>query len=86
MASPAPGVQYGSNPAVSYIGRPVGAPAGTNTTCIQGDANHPSCDAGDPQALNDTAATVANFRQGSAALIKPFWQYPDQEFLPKLSR
>jgi hypothetical protein len=54
---------YWSNPDVSYGGIPMGIAGGTNSSCPSGDVSNVSCDADDHRALNNTAPTVANFRQ-----------------------
>jgi len=54
---------YWSNPAVGYGSAPMGIPGGTKSDCPKGDASNISCDADDHRALNNTALTVANFRQ-----------------------
>jgi hypothetical protein len=56
---------YWSNPNVMYGGYPMGVPAGTSAACTEGDLNHPACDADHRLTLNNTAATVANFRDSS---------------------
>jgi predicted 3-demethylubiquinone-9 3-methyltransferase (glyoxalase superfamily) len=58
-------LQYWSNPNVMYGGYPMGVPAGTSTGCTMDDLNHPACDADARLTLNNTAATVANFRDSS---------------------
>jgi len=55
-------LQYWSNPSVTYLGSPMGVPAGTSISCTLDDPNHPPCDADNRQTLNNTAYTVANFR------------------------
>lgn len=44
-------------------GPPMGIPPGTNVSCPSGNAINASCDADDRRALNNTALTIANFRQ-----------------------
>jgi peptidyl-Asp metalloendopeptidase len=46
-----------------YPGAPMGIPGGTNTACPIGNPNNSNCDADDRRALNNTALSVANFRQ-----------------------
>jgi hypothetical protein len=46
-----------------FPGTPMGVPAGTNTSCEPGNRQNPKCDADEHLALNNTAFTVANFRQ-----------------------
>jgi hypothetical protein len=51
-------------------GEGMGVPAGTRSNCAVGVLTANDCDADDHRALNDTASTVANFRQsltGAAA-------------------
>jgi len=59
-------VQYWSNPDVTYGGDPMGVPPGTSTACVTGDTSHPDCDADNRLTLNNTAFTVANFRDSGA--------------------
>jgi hypothetical protein len=53
---------YWSNPDVLYSGEPMGVHPGTSTLCVEGDPDHPDCDADNRLVLNSTAGTVANFR------------------------
>jgi hypothetical protein len=53
---------YWSNPDLLYGGEPMGVYPGTSTLCVEGDPDHPDCDADNRLVLNSTAATVANFR------------------------
>ena len=46
-----------------FPGVPMGIAGGTSTSCRPGNAANANCDADDRRALNDTALTVANFRQ-----------------------
>jgi hypothetical protein len=46
-----------------FNGPPIGVPAGTSTSCTVSSATANTCDADDSRALNNTAFTVANFRQ-----------------------
>ncbi|MEX2662099.1 MAG: zinc-dependent metalloprotease family protein [Vicinamibacterales bacterium] len=46
-----------------YPGAPMGIPGGTRTGCPARDAANANCDADDRRALNNTALTIANFRQ-----------------------
>ncbi len=57
-------IQYWSNPGLTYGGAPLGVPGGTKSdaTCIE-NATNPACDADNHLVLNNTALTVANFRQ-----------------------
>jgi hypothetical protein len=52
------GLQYWS-----YRASAMGVPAGTRIGCQPGNPNNINCDADDSRALNNTALTVANFRQ-----------------------
>jgi peptidyl-Asp metalloendopeptidase len=54
------GLQYWSFPGV-----PMGIAAGTSTSCPSGNTSTTNCDADDSRTLNDSALTVANFRQSS---------------------
>ena len=54
---------YFSNPALNYLGSPMGVPAGTSTSCSVSNSLNPPCDADEHLALDNTALTVANFRQ-----------------------
>jgi len=53
---------YWSNPYVYYGGDPMGVPGGTSTSCWEGQWD-PPCDADNHRTLNESAWTVANFRQ-----------------------
>ncbi len=59
-------LQYWSNPNVSYGGDPMGVPAGTSTACSTGSLSNPACDADNRMTLNNTAWTVANFRDSTS--------------------
>ena len=48
-----------------YPGAPMGIPAGTSTACPLRSPSANQCDADDSRALNETALTVANFRQAT---------------------
>jgi hypothetical protein len=52
-----------ANPELTYGGLPTGIPARTSTSCAAGDVGNTNCDADDRRTLNNTALTVANFRQ-----------------------
>jgi peptidyl-Asp metalloendopeptidase len=52
------GLQYWSFPGV-----PMGIAAGTSASCPSGNPSTTNCDADDSRTLNDSALTVANFRQ-----------------------
>ena len=55
-----------SNPDLTHLGQPMGVPGGTSTACPTGNALNMSCDADERRALNDTAFSVANFREFSS--------------------
>ena len=61
-------IPYWSNPLLTYAGSPLGIPAGTGTACTPGNQNNPACDADEHRVLNNTALTVANFRQSGLPL------------------
>ncbi len=63
-------LQYWSHPSISYGGDPMGVPAGTSTSCTAGVPN-PHCDADNHLVLNNTAFTVANFRDSTVCAIPP---------------
>jgi len=63
---------YWSNPDVSYDGASMGIPGGTRSDCPKGNVTNVSCDADDHRALNDTAATVSNFRSGGRRAASDF--------------
>jgi hypothetical protein len=46
-----------------YPGAPMGVPGGTNTSCSTNNQNASNCDADDRRTLNNTALSIANFRQ-----------------------
>lgn len=48
-----------------YPGAPMGIPAGTNAACQLRSTTNNQCDADDRRALNETAFSVANFRQAT---------------------
>ena len=48
-----------------YPGAPMRGPAETSTACATRNTSNTSCDADDSRALNNTALTVANFRQAT---------------------
>lgn len=60
-----PTIPYFSNPNLTVNGVPIGVEVGTNTTCTAGNQNNPECDADTHLVLNNTARTVANFREPS---------------------
>ena len=55
-----------SNPSILHNGVPTGIPGGTNTSCPTGSASSNQCDANERLALDNSALTVANFRQTPA--------------------
>ncbi len=58
-------IPYWSNPDLSYRGSPMGVQPGTSSACVANYLNHPDCDADNRLTLNNTAYTVANFRQAT---------------------
>ena len=70
-------IPYWSNPSLSYMGSPLGVPAGTNTSCTLRNRNNPACDADEHLVLNNTAFTVANFRRMPLTAIS---MTPDMTF------
>ena len=52
-----------ANPDVQHEGATTGVQPGTNLGCRTGNRNNPPCDADNRLTLNNTARTVANFRQ-----------------------
>jgi hypothetical protein len=54
-----------ASPTRTYNGIPMGIAAGTSTACSAHNTANPPCDADDARLLNETAFTVANFRQGA---------------------
>lgn len=54
-----------SNPELTFQGLPMGIAGGTNATCPTTNALNMSCDADERRALNNTAFSVANFREFS---------------------
>jgi hypothetical protein len=69
-------LQYWSNPNILYGGNAMGVPEGTSTSCLTGVPN-PNCDADNRRTLNNTALTVANFRQSCAATQLPIFDGSD---------
>jgi Metallo-peptidase family M12 len=71
-------IPYWSNPSLTYMGSPLGVPAGTNTSCTLRNRNNPACDADEHLVLNGTALTVANFRKMalSVASMTPDVTFP----------
>jgi len=69
-------ILYWSNPAIAYGGVPMGIPAGTRSNCVTGNVSDVSCDADDHRTLNETAATVAAYRDG--------WRRAASDFTPDL--
>src|SRR5579872_2467214 len=57
-----------ASPTHTFNGVPMGVAGGTTTSCIQGYTGNPPCDADDARLLNETAFTVANFRQSPLAV------------------
>jgi hypothetical protein len=57
-----------SNPNVLIDGVPAGVPEGTSTACVEDDKYNTDCDAENWRTLNNTACTVASFRDRSACI------------------
>ncbi len=55
-------LQYWANPNVVYSAAIMGVSPGTSTNCTAGNTGNPACDADNRLTLNNTAYTVANFR------------------------
>ena len=60
-------IAYFANPDVAYQGQPTGVRPGTNLSCQVGNHNNLPCDADVRLTFNNTALTVANFRQSNSA-------------------
>ena len=60
---------YWSNPGVTYVGAPMGVAAGTSSACAAGSLTG-DCDADDHRLLNESALSVANFRQFAAPAFR----------------
>jgi subtilisin-like proprotein convertase family protein len=60
-----PRVGRWSNPNVVLTGDTTGVATGTSTVCSTSNTSNPDCDAENWRVLNDTACTVANFRDRS---------------------
>jgi hypothetical protein len=56
-----------ATPTRTFNGVPMGVAAGTSTACTAYNPANPPCDADDARLLNETASTVANFRQALPA-------------------
>jgi hypothetical protein len=58
------GIAWFSNPRIHIEGtdRPLGVPAGTDTTCPEGDTGHYRCDADNARTFNAMAGVVARFK------------------------
>ena len=72
-----------SNPDLTYFGQPGGIPSGTKTSCPTGNATNISCDADERRVLNDTASTVANFRQFSTDRPPSILTNPQSQSMPR---
>ena len=72
-----------SNPDLTYLGQPGGVPGGTNTSCPTGNALNMSCDADERRALNDTAFSVANFREFSIVRPPSIRAHPQNQSVPR---
>lgn len=67
-----PGSGFTCNTSLWFLpGARMGVPGGTRSNCQLRQANDAECDADDSRALNNTALTVANFRQSVAASPRP---------------
>ena len=57
-------IAWFSNPRIHIEGtdRPLGVPAGTDTTCPEGDTGHYRCDADNVRTINAMAGVVARFK------------------------
>lgn len=55
-------IPYFSNPALTYRGRRIGVPEGTNVSCTANNLSNPPCDADAARAVNNTAQSLANQR------------------------
>lgn len=63
-----PGSGFICNTALWFLpGTRMGVPAGTRSDCVTGQVSSDACDADARQTLNNTALTVANFRQSVSA-------------------
>jgi len=63
-----PGSGFTCNTSLWFLpGARMGVPGGTRSNCALRQPNDAECDADDSRALNNTALTVANFRQSVAA-------------------
>jgi glucose/arabinose dehydrogenase len=56
---------YFSNPNLTYLGASMGVASGTSSACTPFNLSNPPCDADEHLALDNTALTVANFRQSA---------------------
>lgn len=67
-----PGSGFTCNTALWFLpGARMGVPGGTRSNCALRQSNDAECDADDSRALNNTALTVANFRQSVSAAPRP---------------
>jgi hypothetical protein len=64
-------IAYFANPDVAYQGKITGVRPGTNLSCRAGNRNNPPCDADVRLTFNNTALTVANFRQSNSQQPTP---------------
>lgn len=72
-----------SNPELTHNGQPMGVPGGTSTACPTGNALNMSCDADERRALNDTAFSVANFREFSTIRPPTIRTHPQNQSVPR---
>jgi hypothetical protein len=71
-----------SNPDMSHVGQPMGVAGGTSTSCPTQNALNMSCDADERRALNNTALTVANFREFSTLRPPLIVTHPQSQSAP----
>jgi hypothetical protein len=72
-----------SNPDLTHNGQAMGVPGGTSTACPTGNALNMSCDADERRALNDTAFSVANFREYSTIRPPTIRAHPQNQSVPR---
>lgn len=64
-------IAYFANPDIAHQGKVTGVRPGTNLNCRAGNRNNPPCDADVRLTFNNTALTVANFRQSNSQQPPP---------------
>ena len=62
-----PGGTFSCKSNLWLLSEPMGLPADTGSSCLIGSLTNNYCDADDSRALNNTAATVANFRSSGTS-------------------